>query len=142
MKIKILSVGKINSDIENIFENYLKKINYFKKAEHIILKNDKFFEKKILEKTEKKYLVCLEATGKNFSSEEFANFLEKKEIEGESEIFFVVAPAEGFSDEFKKKANFLFSLSKLTFAHDLALLLLAENIFRAYTILNNHPYHK
>ena len=85
----------------------------------------------------------MEIEGKNLSSEEFAKKLDDIEKDGYyNEILFLIGGAYGLDNEVRKKSNFKFSMSKLTFLHQEAVLILMEQIYRAYKILNNEPYHK
>ncbi len=89
------------------------------------------------------FIITLEIEGKELSSVEFASKM--KEIENEgfyNEIVFLIGGAEGLDKETRALSNFKFSLSKLTFLHQEATLILIEQIYRAHKILNNEPYHK
>ena len=89
------------------------------------------------------YKVTLEIEGKELSSEQFAKKLDDIEKEGCcNEILFLIGGAEGLSKEVRKMSDFKFSMSRLTFLHQEAVLILTEQIYRAYKILNNEPYHK
>ena len=87
------------------------------------------------------YLVLLEETGKQLSSEELANFIQARANESKKNIVFLIGGAFGVSDEVKKRANFQWSLSKLVFPHQLVRLILAEQIYRACSINRNEKYH-
>lgn len=86
-------------------------------------------------------LVLLDSRGKQLSSEELASFLRDHRDRGSQEIIFVIGPADGWSDEARKRANFLMSLGKMTLPHELARVVLTEQLYRAFTILAGHPYH-
>ena len=89
------------------------------------------------------YLITLEIEGKSLSSTEFASKIREIETEGfYNELIFLIGGAEGLSDSVRKQSNFKFSMSKLTFLHQEAVLILVEQIYRAYKILNNEKYHK
>ena len=89
------------------------------------------------------YIITLEIEGKELSSVDFANKLKNIENEGYyNEILFLIGGAEGLNENVKKKSNFKLSMSKMTFLHQEAVLILIEQIYRAYKILNNEPYHK
>jgi 23S rRNA (pseudouridine1915-N3)-methyltransferase len=87
------------------------------------------------------YKVALVIEGKQFDSPELAQFLEKRALEGR-ELCFIVGGPEGLPQEFIDKADFAWSLSKLTFPHDLAMVVLLEALYRASTITAGTPYHK
>ncbi len=86
-------------------------------------------------------LVLLDEGGKSFSSREFAVFLQKKMVAGTKELVFVIGGAYGFSEEVYKKAEHKVSLSKMTFSHQMIRLFFVEQVYRAFTIINNEPYH-
>jgi len=89
------------------------------------------------------YIVTLEIEGKTLSSVEFASKIREIEQDGfYNEILFLIGGAEGLSQNVRNKSDFKFSMSKLTFLHQEAVLILVEQIYRAYKILNNEQYHK
>jgi 23S rRNA (pseudouridine1915-N3)-methyltransferase len=87
------------------------------------------------------YTVVLEITGTQLSSPELAGFLVKRELEAR-EVCFIIGGPEGLPREVIHKADYLWSLSKLTLPHDLAMVTLLEALYRASTINAGHPYHK
>lgn len=89
------------------------------------------------------FIITMEIEGKQLSSVEFAHKLRDIEQEGYyNEILFLIGGAQGLVQNVRNKSNFKFSMSKLTFLHQEAVLILMEQIYRAYKILNNEPYHK
>lgn len=89
------------------------------------------------------FIITLEIEGKSLSSEEFAAKLKEIESDGYyNEILFLIGGAYGLEKSVRDKSDFKFSMSKLTFLHQEAVLILSEQIYRAYKILNNEPYHK
>jgi 23S rRNA (pseudouridine1915-N3)-methyltransferase len=89
----------------------------------------------------KHVLVLLDMRGKQFSSEELAKFLGGYQDRNPLPLLFGVGPADGFSDQARQAATLVLSLGKLTLAHDLARIVLLEQLYRAFTILKGHPYH-
>lgn len=87
------------------------------------------------------YLVALDERGKEMSSEELAEFIQARANESAKAIVFLIGGAFGLDDAVLKKANHKWSLSKLTFPHQLARLILAEQVYRACTIIRNEKYH-
>jgi 23S rRNA (pseudouridine1915-N3)-methyltransferase len=85
--------------------------------------------------------VLLDGRGKQMSSEAFAKWLGARRDEGSQQIVFAIGPASGWSEEARKRANLLLSLGPMTLAHALARLVMAEQLYRAFTILTGHPYH-
>lgn len=85
--------------------------------------------------------VLLDSRGRQMSSEAFASWLGARRDEGTQHIVFAIGPADGWSEDAKRRAQLLLSLGQFTLAHSLARLVLAEQIYRALTILAGHPYH-
>jgi 23S rRNA (pseudouridine1915-N3)-methyltransferase len=86
-------------------------------------------------------LVLLDSRGRSMTSEAFAAWLGTRRDEGAQHLVFAIGPADGWSNAFRQRANLLLSLGPMTLAHSLARLVLAEQIYRAFTILSGHPYH-
>ncbi|MBP2025531.1 23S rRNA (pseudouridine(1915)-N(3))-methyltransferase RlmH [Peptoniphilus stercorisuis] len=98
---------------------------------------------KILKKIkDQDYVITLEIKGKNLSSEDFAKKIENIQLNGKSTIDFVIGGSLGLSEEVMKRSNFALSFSDMTFPHQLMRLILIEQIYRAFRIINNFPYHK
>jgi 23S rRNA (pseudouridine1915-N3)-methyltransferase len=87
-------------------------------------------------------LVLLDEHGRQMGSEDFAQWLERERDEGRQLIIFAIGPAGGWSDASRKRASLLLSLGKMTQAHELARVVMAEQVYRALTILAGHPYHR
>jgi len=154
MKITLLAIGKTNSaDIRNIVEDYAKRINRYAKFDIIYLDNNqqKFadYEKQklkegdvILKKIQPNdYLILLDERGKNFTSVQFAEQLNSLFNQSVKNICFVIGGAYGFSDEVYERSNTKISLSDMTFSHQIIRVIFAEQLYRAFTIINNEPYH-
>lgn len=86
-------------------------------------------------------LMLLDSDGREMTSEAFASWLGKQRDEGTQEIVFAIGPADGWTDAARKHAGMVLSLGQMTMAHGLARLVMAEQIYRAVTILAGHPYH-
>jgi 23S rRNA (pseudouridine1915-N3)-methyltransferase len=86
-------------------------------------------------------LVLLDSRGKQFSSEELAKFLGDYRERTPLPLLFAVGPADGFSEPARQAATLILSLGKMTLAHELARVVLLEQLYRAFTILSGHPYH-
>ena len=153
MEIKLIVVGKTkSSELVGLINEYIKRINFYKKFKVIevnSLKSKKNSQKEIkkiegenvLKNIKKNELIfLLDENGKSFNSRKFANFLSNK-FKTNKSIVFVVGGAYGFSNEIKQKANEIISLSEMTFSHQIIRLFFTEQLYRALTILNNHPYH-
>jgi 23S rRNA (pseudouridine1915-N3)-methyltransferase len=87
------------------------------------------------------YLILLDEGGKEFSSVQFSQFIEKELNKSYKKLIFLVGGAFGFSPELQQRANLKISLSKMTFSHQMVRLFFLEQIYRGFTILNNEPYH-
>jgi len=153
MEIKLVVVGKTkNKELISLIEDYIKRINFFNKFQIIEVnsvktkKNNLDEIKKIeceniLKKIKKNDLFfLLDEKGKNYNSREFADFLKVRFQESKT-IVFVIGGAFGFSKDLYTKSKGLISLSKMTFSHQIIRLFFTEQLYRAFTILNNHPYH-
>src|SRR5574344_2156394 len=86
-------------------------------------------------------LVLLDEQGLGFTSRKFANFIEKQQIASVKNLIFLIGGPYGFSEEVYKRANNKISLSEMTFSHQIIRLLFAEQLYRAFTIINNESYH-
>ena len=153
MEIKLIVVGKTkSSELVRLINEYVKRINFYKKFKIIVvnsLKSKKNSEKEIkkiegenvLKSVKKNELIfLLDENGKSFNSRKFADFLSNK-FKTNKSIVFVVGGAYGFSNEIKQKSNEIISLSEMTFSHQIIRLFCTEQVYRALTILNNLPYH-
>ncbi len=150
--IKIITVGAIKEKyFKDAIEEYYKRIKKYTSIEIIEVKDEGLVEEKKAinleaEKikryiSEKDYLITLEIEGKEFTSVEFSNKLNQILIEN-SNITFVIGGSYGLSQEIKDKAKLHLSFSKMTFPHQLFRIILLEQIYRAYKIINNERYHK
>ncbi len=142
MKIKILTVGRPKSSFIRVgFADYLARLQKFRPLEVKHFK-DSSKDLEILKFIKNDFLVILDEKGQEFSSQSLAKFLNKQEIFGHKNISFFIGGPDGHSPTIKERANFSWSLSKLTLPHELALLVLTEALYRAYTINQNLPYHR
>lgn len=155
MKITLLSVGKTDIKLfRDIVDEYVKRVNHYIPFETIYLpdlKNINNFSEerqkilvgdkliKILKPTD--YIVLLDDKGKNFSSIEFASYIEKKIHSVPKRLVFLIGGPYGFSQNIYDIANDKISLSKMTFTHQMVRMIFTEQLYRAMTILNNEPYH-
>lgn len=88
------------------------------------------------------YVIALAINGKPMSSEELATFIDKSALSGKSHLVFVIGGSLGLSDQVIKRADFLLSFSRMTFPHQLMRVVLLEQIYRSFRIINHEPYHK
>jgi 23S rRNA (pseudouridine1915-N3)-methyltransferase len=155
MKIILLQTGKTNekniAEGVEIFSGRIRKYTGFEIITIADLKNTRSMPpeeqklkegKKILQAlTSDDYLVLLDEKGKEFRTVEFAGWFSRVMMMPKKRIVFVVGGAWGFSDEVYSRADFMLSLSKLTFPHQLVRLLFVEQLYRVFTILRGEPYH-
>ena len=90
----------------------------------------------------KPLLILLDARGKEMSSEQFAQLIEAQFSADVQQLIFAIGPADGFGDAARRAANKIFSLGQMTLPHELARVVLLEQIYRAFTIIRKHPYHR
>ncbi|MCV6630659.1 MAG: 23S rRNA (pseudouridine(1915)-N(3))-methyltransferase RlmH [Flavobacteriaceae bacterium] len=155
MTITLLVIGKTDqANLLQMIVDYQKRIQHFVKFEIQMLpdlKNRKSLSQKMQKQQEgtlllkqiqkNDHLILLDENGKSFSSEDFALYLQKKLNSGYKKIYFAIGGPYGFSPEVHQRANGKISLSKMTFSHQMIRLFFAEQLYRAFSILNNLPYH-
>lgn len=152
MEIKIICIGKVKEKyLEDGINEYLKRLKPFVKIGIIELKefntdvSSKNIEeegKLILSHIDDEFVITLEIEGNNIDSVELANMIEKHSSYNSNDIVFVIGGSDGLSNDVKKRSNFKLSFGKMTYPHQLMRLILTEQIYRAYTIINNKKYHK
>lgn len=158
MRIKIYCIGKIKEQyLKDGINEYLKRISPYSNIEIVEVSDSKVRDNpnqsdidkakneegdRVLKLIKNDCLIGLDMNKQEFTSEEFAIFLNKKLVEGGSNISFVIGGSYGLSDALKKRCNTSISLSKMTFLHQMTRLILLEQIYRAFKILNNETYHK
>ena len=138
MNIKVVLEAKLKESFyrEGVFEYQKRLLN---RVEVVEVNN--IFE--YMKNKQNAFIITMEIEGKQLSSEQFAQKIKEIETDGYyNEILFLIGGAYGLEDKVRQKSNFKFSMSKLTFLHQEAVLILMEQIYRAYKILNNEPYHK
>lgn len=155
MKIKIIALGKIKEKfLKDGIDEFLKRLTPYTAIEIVELSpieiKDNQIERALLEEGEKilanikpdSYVITMEILGKQLSSEDFASKINEITISGISELVFVIGSSCGIAPTVSARANFKLSISKMTFLHQFARLLLVEQIYRAFKILKNETYHK
>ncbi|CAM8378556.1 23S rRNA (pseudouridine(1915)-N(3))-methyltransferase RlmH [Candidatus Methylopumilus universalis] len=152
MKIKIVSIGnKVQGWIKEAFDGYISKLNHDFSPQLVEIKPEKKFNsieqkkisesEKILSHLDKEFLIVLDEKGVQFTSQELALKLNHWS-EHFKDIAFVIGGADGIHENILRKANLTWSLSKSTFPHAIVRVLVAEQLYRAHSILENHPYHR
>lgn len=156
MNIKIIALGRIKEKfLKDGIDEFLKRLTPYASVEIVELpaieiKDENLTERVLKEEGEKillqikpqSYVITLEIKGKQLSSEEFAAKINELTVEGISEIVFVIGSSCGLSKIVSERANFKLSISKMTFLHQFARLLLVEQIYRAFKIIKGETYHK
>ena len=144
MKIKIAWIGKTKEPaIAALTEEYLKRIARYARVEGITLRDEQDLLAKFSSRKSggKSTLVLMDSRGKEFPSEQFAKFLGDYQDRNPLPLVFAIGGADGFSDAVRAAARHVISLGKMTLSHELARVVLLEQVYRAFTILKGHPYH-
>lgn len=159
MKITIISVGRIKEKFyTDAIAEYAKRLTKYCKLEQIEVPDEKapehLSDKEALQIKDKEgerilakvpdsaYVICLAIEGKNLSSEELAEKVGQLGINGDSHIVFIIGGSLGLSPKVLARADFKLSFSRMTFPHQLMKVVLVEQVYRAFRILKNEPYHK
>ncbi len=156
MKIKIIALGKIKEKfLKDGIDEFLKRLTPYAtvsilELSPIEIKDENLTEKILLEEGEKilsnikplDFVITMEIKGKQFSSEEFAQQIENLTNDGIQEIVFVIGSSCGIGKNVSARANLKMSMSKMTFLHQFARLILVEQIYRAFKIIKGETYHK
>ena len=155
MKITFITVGKTeDAYLKEGIEKYIKRLKHYTKLELVDLpelKNTKALAQdqqktKEAELLLKKiaptdFVILLDEKGTEFSSSQFAAYLDKKAISSTSSIIFIIGGPYGFDTSVYQRANDKLSLSRMTFSHQMVRLFFVEQLYRAYTIIKGEPYH-
>jgi len=155
MTIKLLAIGKTDSaELQQLIHIYEKRLGHYvnfslelipdlKKTKNLSEEQQKEKEGELILKklVPADILVLLDENGKQFSSVEFSSYLQKKMNSGIKQLVFVIGGPYGFSTSVYEMASGKISLSKMTFSHQMVRLFMVEQVYRAFTILKNEPYH-
>ena len=159
MKITIITVGKIKEKyLRDAITEYTKRLSRYCKLEIIEVADEKTpdqasetVEEQIRDKEGERilkyirddmYVITLEIGGKMLSSEELADKINMLGIRGQSSVAFVIGGSIGLGREVLKRSDYALSFSKMTFPHQLMRVILLEQVYRSYRIINGEPYHK
>ncbi len=159
MKITIITVGKIKEKyLKDAISEYTKRLSKYCKLDIVEVADEKtpdnaseVVENQIRSKEAERilkyvkddaFVVTLEINGKQLTSEELAKKIDTLGIQGHSHIIFIIGGSIGLGQEVLQKSNFALSFSKMTFPHQLMRVILLEQIYRSYRIINGEPYHK
>jgi 23S rRNA (pseudouridine1915-N3)-methyltransferase len=155
MKIKLLFVGKENlEELQTASQDYISRINifhpfeieaipYLKITKSLTIELQKKQESELFLKkiASQDIVVLLDERGETFSSLKFSQFIQQRMNSGCKNVLFLIGGVYGVSEELYRRANFILSMSTLTFPHKLARLIFVEQLYRAFTILKGEPYH-
>lgn len=156
MNVSIVAVGKIRENyIKSGIEEFLKRVQPYSSVKIVEIEAETVkYEsqiKKAMETEGEKiintlsdnaYVISMDVLGKHLSSEKFASKIQNINTQGINQLVFIIGGAFGLDEKVKKRADFVLSLSDMTFPHQLARLFLLEQVYRAFRIINNEPYHK
>lgn len=159
MKITLITVGKIKEKyLRDAIAEYSKRLSRYCKLEIVEVADEKTpdqasetVEENIRAKEGERilkyikddmYVITLEIDGKMLSSEEFAGKIESLGVQGKSKIVFVIGGSIGLGKEVLRRSDYALSFSKMTFPHQLMRVILLEQVYRGYRIINGEPYHK
>jgi len=144
VKLRIAWIGRTRSSpIQSLTAEYLKRLSRYAASDALELMSEAALLK-LVEKSASRtqpVLVLLDSRGRQLTSEEIANFLEYHQSHGTQELLFAVGPADGWSETTRAAANNILSFGKITLPHELARVVLLEQLYRGFTILKGHPYH-
>jgi 23S rRNA (pseudouridine1915-N3)-methyltransferase len=144
MKLRIICIGKLKEQgTKDWLAEFDKRLTKYADVEWIELKESTPSDeaKEILKKVkDSDFCVVLDKGGKTLASETFADFIRKQTMQ--KDICFVIGGPFGITDDLKKRANLVLSFGPMTFSHQIARIVLAEQIYRAFTIIKGEPYHK
>jgi 23S rRNA (pseudouridine1915-N3)-methyltransferase len=147
VKLKIAWIGKTKeSAIQALTEEYLRRISRYAQVEGLAVRDEAAVLSMcgrggLKTTTTKSTLALLDSRGKEFSSEDFAKFLGDYQDRNPLPFVLAIGGSDGFSAQTRAAAQHVISLGKMTLAHELARVVLLEQVYRAFTILKGHPYH-
>lgn len=144
MHITLTAVGKLKeASLKILYEEYKKRLQWKVTLQEIEGKSVTLENKLLLESIpSSSFIIALDEKGENLKSEEFAEFLNEIQLHHQGKASFVIGGADGLSQEIKAKTNKTLSFGRMTWPHQLARILLMEQLYRAQQILNGHPYHR
>jgi 23S rRNA (pseudouridine1915-N3)-methyltransferase len=143
MKIHVVMLGKTRRpEIRSLLEDYAGRLRRFAEIQFTELREDSASSFRKLDLDSAAIVVLLDDAGKQQNSAQFARWLGETRDRGAREIVFLCGGADGFPEALRRRAAQKFSLSSLTFSHELARVMLAEQIYRAFAIVAGHPYPK
>ena len=155
MNIELIVIGKTDQqEVASLVEQYAKRVNHYckftvttiadvKNTRNMAPSRQKQLEGEMILRliSEGDWVVLMDERGRQFTSMEYASWLQKRMLSGVKRLAIVIGGPYGFSEEVYQRANEKISLSMMTFSHQIVRAIFAEQLYRAFTILNNEPYH-
>lgn len=155
MTIKLIGIGKTDDkELNSLIQKYVKRLAHYIKFEFVLIpdiknrKNLNIQQQKVKEGElllknirQSDYVILLDEIGQQRNSMGFSKFLTKKMLSGTKQLVFVIGGPYGFSESIYHRANEKMSLSKMTFSHQMVRLFFVEQLYRAFSIIKNEPYH-
>ncbi len=123
-------------------EEYLERLSHYSEIDGTELATEDALLRMVDSSKNRPTLVLLDQRGRQLTSEELAEMLDAHQLRGTQALIFAVGPADGFTQQARHGANLVLSLGKMTLAHELARVVLLEQLYRGFTIIKGHPYHR
>ncbi len=146
MRISIAYISEARQECSfgKEFDLYVRRLSSYAPVDVLREKRERALLERVTSHTGRTapWLVLLDGRGRELSSDQLARAVEKERDAGRQEILFAVGPADGWSETARARADLLLSFGPMTFPHELARVMLAEQVYRAFTILAGHPYHR
>jgi 23S rRNA (pseudouridine1915-N3)-methyltransferase len=142
VKLKVAWIGKTKDKaIQSLSQEYLKRLKRYLPAEGHELRDQAALADWLAKERTRPTLVIFDSRGRQMSSEELASFLAEHQQRGTQTLVFAIGPSDGWQQEMHSRSAASISLGKMTFSHELARVMVMEQLYRACTILAGHPYH-
>ncbi len=144
MKLMVAWVGKTRDPaIQALTADYLKRLIHYAQVDALALSSEAALLKLVHKEGSREgaRLILLDTNGKQYTSEEFAQFLDSQRSRSPYPLLFAIGPADGFTKQVRAAATHVLSFGKMTIAHEIARIVFLEQLYRAFTILKGHPYH-
>jgi len=143
MKLHVGWIGKTKeAAIAKLTAEYLKRIGHYIDVQSHEFKSEQAMLEFVERERVRPSVVVMDERGVQLSSLDFSKFISRYQERGTQALLFVIGPADGFSENTRKAADNMLSLGKMILAHELARVVLLEQLYRAFTILKGHPYHR
>ena len=152
MKLQFIWIGKAKSSaIAELVDDYVGRIKKFARLEIAEIRDRNDSGKRLMEREAEDilgrldtdtFVVALDEKGREFTSQQFADFFQKHQVNGTRQVAFIIGGHLGLAESVRQHADFVLSLSHMTLTHELARIFLVEQVYRAFAILHNLPYQK